>query len=101
MSSTMRKGLIAIGVVVVVGGVAAVLYSKSNRAGQWFQDGGGDPRVGHREGPGHRGDSAQAEIAVKSKISGIVKTLTSGRLATRCGPAIRCSRSCPTPRRSS
>jgi HlyD family secretion protein len=71
----MRKGLITAGVVVLVGGVAAVLYSKSNsgRTGDF------------KTVPVVRGavtEKALAigairpkrEIAVKSKISGIVKT---------------------------
>src|SRR5512133_2302577 len=71
----MRKGLIATAVVVLLGGVSAVLYSKSNggKADAW------------KTVPVARGaviEKALAmgairpkrEIAVKSKISGIVKT---------------------------
>lgn len=71
----MRKGLVAAGVVVVVGGVAAVLYSKSNSS-----------KVnGFKTVPVARGSVVEKalaigaikpkrEIAVKSKISGIVQT---------------------------
>jgi len=71
----MRKGLIVVGVLVVVGGVAAVLYSKSNA----------DKTNGFKTVAVTRGSVAEKalaigaikpkrEIAVKSKISGIVKT---------------------------
>jgi HlyD family secretion protein len=71
----MRKGLIAAGVLVVVGGVAAVLYSKSNSS----------KTNGFKTVPVARGSVVEKalaigairpkrEIAVKSKISGIVKT---------------------------
>jgi HlyD family secretion protein len=75
MRLTMRKGLIAAGVLVVAGGATAVLYSKSNTS-----------KVnGFKTVPVTRGavvEKALAigaikpkrEIAVKSKISGIVKT---------------------------
>lgn len=71
----MRKGLIAAGVVVVVGGVSGVLYSRSQMT-----------KVnGFKTVPVVRGSVAEKalaigairakrEIAVKSKISGIVKT---------------------------
>jgi HlyD family secretion protein len=71
----MRKGLIAAGVLVVVGGVAAVLYSKANSSNA----------NGFKTVPVARGSVVEKalaigaikpkrEIAVKSKISGIVKT---------------------------
>ena len=75
MSSVMRKGLIAVGALVAVGGVSAALYSKSNS----------QKDKGFKTVPVSRGavvEKALAvgairpkrEIAVKSKISGIVKT---------------------------
>ena len=75
MSSVMRKGLIAGGVLVLAGGVSAALYSKSNS----------QKDKGFKTVPVSRGavvEKALAvgairpkrEIAVKSKISGIVKT---------------------------
>ena len=75
MSSVMRKGLIGVGVVVLAGGVSAALYSKSNS----------QKDKGFKTVPVSRGavvEKALAvgairpkrEIAVKSKISGIVKT---------------------------
>ncbi len=71
----MRKGLIVAGVLVTVGGVSAVLYSKSNSS----------KTNGFKTVPVTRGavvEKALAigairpkrEIAVKSKISGLVKT---------------------------
>jgi HlyD family secretion protein len=71
----MRKGLIAVGFVVIVGGVAAALYSKSNSSST----------NGLKTVPVVRGSVVEKalaigaikpkrEIAVKSKISGIVKT---------------------------
>ncbi len=71
----MRKGLIAAGVLVVVGGVTAVLYSKSNSS----------KTNGFKTVAVARGSVVEKalaigairpkrEIAVKSKISGIVKT---------------------------
>jgi HlyD family secretion protein len=71
----MRKGLIGVGVVVLAGGVSAALYSKSNS----------QKDKGFKTVPVSRGavvEKALAvgairpkrEIAVKSKISGIVKT---------------------------
>ena len=71
----MRKGLIAVGVLVLAGGVSAALYSKSNS----------QKDKGFKTVPVSRGavvEKALAvgairpkrEIAVKSKISGIVKT---------------------------
>ncbi len=73
--SSVRKGLIAVGVVVLAGGVSAALYSKSNS----------QKDKGFKTVPVSRGavvEKALAvgairpkrEIAVKSKISGIVKT---------------------------
>jgi HlyD family secretion protein len=71
----MRKGLIAVGVLVVAGGVTAVLYSKSNSS----------KTNGFKTVSVARGSVVEKalaigairpkrEIAVKSKISGIVKT---------------------------
>ena len=71
----MRKGLIAAGVLVIAGGVTAVLYSKSNSSNT----------NGFKTVPVVRGSVVEKalaigairpkrEIAVKSKISGIVKT---------------------------
>jgi HlyD family secretion protein len=71
----MRKGLIAAGVLVCAGGVTAVLYSKSNSS----------KANGFKTVPVVRGSVVEKalaigaikpkrEIAVKSKISGIVKT---------------------------
>jgi len=71
----MRKGLIAAGVLIVAGGVTAVLYSKSNSS----------KTNGLKTVPVARGSVVEKalaigairpkrEIAVKSKISGIVKT---------------------------
>jgi HlyD family secretion protein len=71
----MRKGLIAAGFVVIVGGVTAALYSKSNSS----------KTNGFKTVPVTRGSVVEKalaigaikpkrEIAVKSKISGIVKT---------------------------
>jgi HlyD family secretion protein len=71
----MRNGLIAAGVIVIAGGVTAVLYSKSNT----------DKANGFKTIPVSRGSVVEKalaigaikpkrEIAVKSKISGIVKT---------------------------
>jgi HlyD family secretion protein len=71
----MRKGLIAAGVIVIAGGVTAVLYSKSNSS----------KTNGFKTVPVARGSVVEKalaigairpkrEIAVKSKISGIVKT---------------------------
>ncbi len=71
----MRKGLIAAGVLVCAGGVTAVLYSKSNSS----------KTNGFKTVPVARGSVVEKalaigaikpkrEIAVKSKISGIVKT---------------------------
>ncbi len=73
--SSVRKGLIAVGVLVLAGGVSAALYSKSNS----------QKDKGFKTVPVSRGavvEKALAvgairpkrEIAVKSKISGIVKT---------------------------
>ncbi len=73
--SSVRKGLIGVGVVVLAGGVSAALYSKSNS----------QKDKGFKTVPVSRGavvEKALAvgairpkrEIAVKSKISGIVKT---------------------------
>jgi HlyD family secretion protein len=75
MSSAMRKGLIAAGVVVLAGGVTAALYSKSSA----------QKDMGWKTVPVTRGPVVEKalavgairpkrEIAVKSKISGIVKT---------------------------
>jgi HlyD family secretion protein len=75
MRPAMRKGLIAAGVLVIAGGVTAVLYSKSTTG----------KTNGFKTVPVTRGavvEKALAigairpkrEIAVKSKISGIVKT---------------------------
>jgi HlyD family secretion protein len=75
MSPPMRKGLIASALVVLAGGVAAALYSKSNSS---------NPN-GFKMVPVTRGSVTEKalaigairpkrEIAVKSKISGIVKT---------------------------
>jgi HlyD family secretion protein len=75
MSSAMRKGLIGLGVVVLAGGVTAVLYSKSNS--------GKDKDF--KTVPVTRGPVVEKalavgairpkhEITVKSKISGIVRT---------------------------
>jgi HlyD family secretion protein len=71
----MRKGLVAVGVLVIVGGVAAALYSKANSSNA----------NGFKTVPVTRGSVVEKalaigaikpkrEIAVKSKISGIVKT---------------------------
>src|SRR5512134_1601394 len=71
----MRKGLIAAGVLVCAGGVTAALYSKSNSS----------KANGFKTVPVARGSVVEKalaigaikpkrEIAVKSKISGIVKT---------------------------
>src|SRR5512147_2078692 len=71
----MRKGLIAAGVIVIAGGVTAALYSKSNSS----------KANGLKTVPVPRGSVVEKalaigairpkrEIAVKSKISGIVKT---------------------------
>ena len=71
----MRKGLIAAGFIVIVGGVTAALYSKSNSSST----------NGLKTVPVARGSVVEKalaigairpkrEIAVKSKISGIVKT---------------------------
>jgi HlyD family secretion protein len=71
----MRKGLIAAGIVVILGGVTAALYSKSNSSST----------NGFKTVPVARGSVVEKalatgaikpkrEIAVKSKISGIVKT---------------------------
>ena len=71
----MRKGLIAAGVIVIAGGVTAALYSKSNSS----------KANGLKTIPVVRGSVVEKalaigairpkrEIAVKSKISGIVKT---------------------------
>jgi HlyD family secretion protein len=71
----MRKGLVGLGVVVIVGGVAAVLFSKSTKVKE----------NGQKTVEVVRGNVAEKalaigairpkrEIAVKSKISGIVKT---------------------------
>ena len=71
----MRKGLIAAGVIVIAGGVTAVLYSKSNSS----------KANGFKTVTVARGSVVEKalaigaikpkrEIAVKSKISGIVKT---------------------------
>jgi HlyD family secretion protein len=71
----MRKGLIAIGVLLVVGGVSAALYSKSNS-----NDLNGFKTVAVTRGAVTEKALAvgairpRREIAVKSKISGIVKT---------------------------
>jgi HlyD family secretion protein len=75
MSPTMRKGLIASGVLVIAGGVTAGLYSKSYSSKE----------NGFKTVPVVRGSVTEKalaigairpkrEIAVKSKISGIVKT---------------------------
>src|SRR4249920_1570793 len=75
MSSVMRKGLIAVGVLVLAGGVSAALYSKSNSSKD----------KGFKTVPVTRGPVVEKalavgairpkrEIAVKSKISGIVRT---------------------------
>jgi HlyD family secretion protein len=75
MSSVMRKGLIAVGALVAVGGVSAALYSKSNS-----QKDKGFKTVPVTRGPVVEKALAvgairpRREIAVKSKISGIVKT---------------------------
>ena len=75
MSSAMRKGLIAVGALVAVGGVSAALYSKSNS-----QKDKGFKTVPVTRGPVVEKALAvgairpRREIAVKSKISGIVKT---------------------------
>ncbi len=75
MSSVMRKGLIAVGALVAVGGVSAALYSKSNS-----QRDKGFKTVPVTRGPVVEKALAvgairpRREIAVKSKISGIVKT---------------------------
>jgi HlyD family secretion protein len=75
MSSVMRKGLIAAGVLVLAGGVSAALYSKSN-----LQKDKGFKTVPVGRGPVVEKALAvgairpKQEIAVKSKISGIVKT---------------------------
>ena len=75
MSSAMRKGLIAAGVLVAVGGVSAALYSKS-----YSQKDKGFKTVPVTRGPVVEKALAvgairpRREIAVKSKISGIVKT---------------------------
>src|SRR5258706_520638 len=75
MSSVMRKGLIAGGALVAVGGVSAALYSKSNS-----QKDKGFKTVPVTRGPVVEKALAvgairpRREIAVKSKISGIVKT---------------------------
>jgi HlyD family secretion protein len=75
MSPAMRKGLIVTGVIVIVGGASAVLYSKAKSNGE----------NGFKTVPVVRGSvtekalaigaiQPEREIAVKSKISGIVKT---------------------------
>ena len=75
MSSLMRKGLIAAGVVVLAGGVSVAFYGKSNL----------QKDKGFKTVPVSRGGVVEKalavgairperEIAVKSKISGIVKT---------------------------
>ena len=75
MSSVMRKGLIGVGVVVLAGGVSAALYSKSNS-----QKDKGFKTVSVTRGAVVEKALAvgairpKREIAVKSKISGIVKT---------------------------
>ena len=88
----MRKGLIAAGVVVIVGGVTAALYSKSNSSST----------NGLKTVPVARGSVVEKalaigaikpkrEIAVKSKISGIVKTSFReiGRPGAARRPAVR------------
>jgi len=71
----MRKGLIAAGIVVIVGGAAAALYSKSNSS-----KANGFKTVAVTRGSVVEKALAigaikpKREIAVKSKISGIVKT---------------------------
>lgn len=75
MTSAMRKGLVGLGVVVLAGGVSAALYSKSNsgKEKEW-------KTVPVARGPVVEKALAvgairpKREIAVKSKISGIVKT---------------------------
>src|SRR5213083_807175 len=72
--SSVRKGLIAVGVVVLAGGVSAALYSKSNS-----QKDKGFKTVPVSRGPVVEKALAvgairpKREISVKSKISGIVK----------------------------
>jgi HlyD family secretion protein len=74
MSPLMRKGLIGIGVVVLAGGLSVALYSKSNS-----QKDKGWKTVAVTRGPVVEKALAvgaikpKREIAVKSKISGIVK----------------------------
>src|SRR5512136_641642 len=71
----MRKGLIAVGVLVIVGGLAAALYSKSTNG-----KANGFKTVAVARGSVVEKALAigaikpKREIAVKSKISGIVKT---------------------------
>jgi HlyD family secretion protein len=71
----MRKGLVAVGVLVIVGGVAAALYSRANSS-----DANGFKTVAVARGSVVEKALAigaikpKREIAVKSKISGIVKT---------------------------
>jgi HlyD family secretion protein len=75
MSPVMRKGLIAVALIVIAGGTSAVLYSKAHSNGA----------NGFKTVPVVRGSVTEKalaigaiqpdrEIAVKSKISGIVKT---------------------------
>ena len=96
MSPAMRKGLIATGVIVIVGGASAALYSKAKSNGE----------NGFKTVPVLRGSvtekalavgaiKPEREIAVKSKISGIVKTSLSGRSGTAYAPGTPSSRSCP------
>src|SRR5512144_1136520 len=71
----MRKGLIAAGVVVAVGGVTAVLYSKSNSSKtNGFKTVPVVRRSVVEKALAIGAIKPKREIAVKSKISGIVKT---------------------------
>ena len=100
MSSVMRKGLIAAGVLVAVGGVTAVLYSKSNS-----QKDKGFKTVAVTRGPVVEKALAVGAIRPQARDRGQEQDLghredvvPRGRRPS-CGPAIRSSRSCPTRRR--
>jgi len=75
MSPFMRKGLIATGVIVIVGGAAAALYSKAKSNGDSAFKTVSVVRGSVTEKALAIGAiQPEREIAVKSKISGIVKT---------------------------
>ena len=94
----MRKGLIAAGVLVIVGGLAAALYSRSTSS----------KTNGFKTVAVARGSVVEKalaigaikpkrEIAVKSKISGIVKTSLPRDRGQGASPGTRSSRSIPDP----